>query len=61
MRALKDPDAFPHSDLGLLRAFDVPDGERMLPAELKARAEAWRPWRAYAALLLWSSGENSGG
>jgi AraC family transcriptional regulator of adaptative response / DNA-3-methyladenine glycosylase II len=61
MRALKDPDAFPHSDLGLLRAFDAPGRDRMKPAELKARAEAWRPWRAYAALLLWSSGENSGG
>jgi len=61
MRALKDPDAFPHSDLGLLRAFDAPGEERMLPAQLKARAEAWRPWRAYGALLLWSSGENSGG
>lgn len=61
MRALKDPDAFPHSDLGLLRALDAPDRDRMKPAELKARAEAWRPWRAYAALLLWSSGANSGG
>jgi len=61
MRALKDPDAFPHSDLGLLRTFDAPGRERMKPAELKSRAEAWRPWRAYAALLLWSSGENSGG
>jgi AraC family transcriptional regulator of adaptative response / DNA-3-methyladenine glycosylase II len=61
MRALKDPDAFPYSDLGLLRAFDAPGHERMKPAELKTRAEAWRPWRAYAALLLWSSGENSGG
>jgi len=61
MRGLKDPDAFPHSDLGLLRAFDAPDHERMKPSELKARAEAWRPWRAYAALLLWSSDANSGG
>jgi AraC family transcriptional regulator, regulatory protein of adaptative response / DNA-3-methyladenine glycosylase II len=61
MRALKDPDALPHSDLGLLRAFDAPGRERMKPVELKARAEAWRPWRAYAALLLWSGGENSGG
>jgi AraC family transcriptional regulator of adaptative response / DNA-3-methyladenine glycosylase II len=48
MRALGDPDAFPVSDLGLLRAlaFDR-------PAALLARAEAWRPWRAYAALHLW--------
>jgi AraC family transcriptional regulator of adaptative response / DNA-3-methyladenine glycosylase II len=61
MRALKDPDAFPPSDLGLLRAFDVPGQERIKPAALKLRSEAWRPWRAYAALLLWSSGANSGG
>ncbi len=61
MRALKDPDAFPHADLGLLRAFDVPGRDRTKPAELKHRAEMWRPWRAYAALLLWSSDANSGG
>ena len=61
MRVLKDPDAFLHSDLGLLRAFDAPGRERIKPAELKSRAEAWRPWRAYAALLLWSSGAGSGG
>jgi AraC family transcriptional regulator, regulatory protein of adaptative response / DNA-3-methyladenine glycosylase II len=48
MRALGDPDAFPHSDLGLMRALDI---ER--PHALLARAEAWRPWRAYAALHLW--------
>ncbi len=60
MRALKYPDAFPASDLGLLRAFDG-DGRRLKPAELLARAEAWRPWRAYAALLLWNSPANSGG
>lgn len=61
MRALKDPDAFLHADLGLLRAFDTPGRDRMKPAELKDRAEMWRPWRAYAALLLWSSDANSGG
>jgi AraC family transcriptional regulator of adaptative response / DNA-3-methyladenine glycosylase II len=61
MRSMKDPDAFPHSDLGLLRAFDAPGRERMKPVALKLRAEAWRPWRAYAALLLWGCGENQGG
>lgn len=61
MRSLKDPDAFPHSDLGLLRAFDALERGRMKPSQLKLRAAAWRPWRAYAALLLWSSGTNSGG
>ena len=61
MRSLKDPDAFMSSDLGLLRAFDAPDKDRITPAELTARAEAWRPWRAYAALLLWNLDGNSGG
>lgn len=61
MRVLKNPDAFPASDLGLLRAFDSPGQERMKPAELLARAEAWRPWRAYAALLLWGSDNGTGG
>jgi AraC family transcriptional regulator of adaptative response / DNA-3-methyladenine glycosylase II len=61
MRALKHPDAFPASDLGLLRAFDEPGRERMRPAELLGRAENWRPWRAYAALLLWSRAPASGG
>ena len=61
MRAFKDPDAFPASDLGLLRAFDGPTNERMRPAELLARADAWRPWRAYAALLIWGSERGAGG
>ena len=61
MRALKNPDAFPASDLGLLRAFDAPDSERLRPSELLARAEAWRPWRAYAALLIWGSENGAGG
>lgn len=61
MRAMKDPDAFPASDLGLLRAFDSPGRKRMKPGELKERAEAWRPWRAYAALLLWGSANGAGG
>ncbi len=60
MRVLKDPDAFPASDLGLLRAFGA-NSTRLRPAELLARAEHWRPWRAYAALLIWSSEEGTGG
>jgi AraC family transcriptional regulator of adaptative response / DNA-3-methyladenine glycosylase II len=52
MRALREPDAFPASDLGLLRAMKGPSG-RPSPAQLAATAEAWRPWRAYAALRLW--------
>lgn len=59
MRALKHPDAWPATDLGLLKALKYP--ERMQSDEMTARAEAWRPWRAYAAMLLWSSPGNSGG
>jgi len=50
MRALRDPDAFPHGDLGLLRGLGI---ERA--AELDRRAEPLRPFRAYAAMYLWST------
>jgi AraC family transcriptional regulator of adaptative response / DNA-3-methyladenine glycosylase II len=59
MRVLKHPDAFPTADLGLLKAVEAP--ERVSSATLTQRAENWRPWRAYAALLLWSSLSGSGG
>ena len=48
MRALGEPDAFPSTDLGLLRALSLTSSK-----ELERRAEPWRPWRAYAALYLW--------
>jgi AraC family transcriptional regulator of adaptative response / DNA-3-methyladenine glycosylase II len=54
MRELREPDAFPAADIGLMRALTGPDGRRPTPAELLARAESWRPWRAYAALHLWA-------
>ena len=53
MRGYRDPDAFPHSDLGLLRALETESG-RPNPAEMLVLAEAWRPWRAYAAMRLWA-------
>lgn len=55
MRALGDPDAFPHSDLGLLQALALEK-----PSALLARAEAFRPWRAYAALHLWHARARGG-
>jgi AraC family transcriptional regulator of adaptative response / DNA-3-methyladenine glycosylase II len=58
MRALREPDAFPASDIGLLRAMAGSGGIRPSPAELLATAERWRPWRAYAALHLWVSNAN---
>ena len=54
MRACRQPDAFPASDVGLLRGAAGSDGSRPTPAALVARAEAWRPWRAYAAHHLWN-------
>lgn len=54
MRALRRPDAFPAGDVGLARAVAV-DGRRPNAAELLARARAWQPWRAYAALQLWTA------
>jgi AraC family transcriptional regulator of adaptative response / DNA-3-methyladenine glycosylase II len=55
LRALREPDAFPHGDLALARALEDAEGRRPGPAQLLARAEAWRPWRAYAAQHLWAA------
>jgi AraC family transcriptional regulator of adaptative response / DNA-3-methyladenine glycosylase II len=55
LRALREPDAFPAADVGLLRAMGDADGTRPTPAALLERAEAWRPWRAYAAQHLWTA------
>ena len=51
LRALGEPDAFPVGDLGLQRALGL-DAEA-----LARRAERWRPWRGYAAMLLWTTPE----
>ena len=50
MRALGEPDAFPSTDLGLQRSFALKSSR-----ELERHAEAWRPWRAYAAMYLWKA------
>ncbi|MEZ0313508.1 MAG: DNA-3-methyladenine glycosylase [Myxococcota bacterium] len=55
MRALGDRDAFPASDVGLLRAMAGKDRVRPTPKALLARAELWRPYRAYAAQHLWAA------
>ena len=54
LRALRDPDAFPATDIGILRGA-AEGGVRPTPEALLARAESWRPWRAYAAQHLWCS------
>jgi AraC family transcriptional regulator of adaptative response / DNA-3-methyladenine glycosylase II len=48
LRALRDPDAWPTGDLVLnkrMAALGIPHDH----------IDRWRPWRAYAALHLWSS------
>ncbi len=55
MRACREPDAFPAGDVGLLRGAADASGIRPTPTALLARAEAWRPWRAYAAHHLWAA------
>ena len=45
---LGDADAFPAGDLVLRR-----NAGNLTERELLKRAEAWRPYRAYAAMLLW--------
>ncbi len=54
MRALRDPDAFPASDLGVRRALEQLglDGS---PRSAETLAERWRPYRAYAVQHLWAS------
>ena len=54
MRALGDPDAFLPTDLGVRRALDGL-GEEGRTRAAAARAEAWRPFRAYALQHLWAT------
>jgi len=49
MRALHWPDAFPAGDLGLVKASGL-SKKKLIEA-----SEAWRPWRAYAAMHLWET------
>ncbi|MEP9321323.1 DNA-3-methyladenine glycosylase [Pseudomonas sp. LABIM340] len=59
LRAFGDPDAFPAADLGLLKS-PVWGAEGITARELQRRAEAWRPWRAYAAVYLWHAYSQAG-
>jgi AraC family transcriptional regulator of adaptative response / DNA-3-methyladenine glycosylase II len=52
MRAFKDADAFPAEDLILRRAASS-NGAPLSAKQLIARAEVWRPFRAYAVMSLW--------
>jgi AraC family transcriptional regulator of adaptative response / DNA-3-methyladenine glycosylase II len=54
MRALRDPDAFLPSDLGVRHALEQL-GHDGAPIAAERLAERWRPYRAYALPHLWAS------
>lgn len=50
IRGAGEPDIFPRGDLGLERTWDkISDSS----GKLLEQSEQWRPWRSYAANLLW--------
>jgi len=49
MRAFGHPDGWPAGDLVLARRLGISGHQ------LQSRADAWRPWRAYAAMTIWSA------
>jgi AraC family transcriptional regulator of adaptative response / DNA-3-methyladenine glycosylase II len=55
LRQLREPDAFPAADIGLMRAMASLERRKYSLSELLDRANMWRPWRAYAAQYLWAS------
>lgn len=54
MRAWRDADAWPATDLVLMQSIAARDATLARPAAQRARTEVWRPWRAYAAMHLWN-------
>ncbi len=55
MRALRWPNAFPASDLGVQKALRVSTARAA-----EARATHWQPWRAYGVMHLWCSLSDGG-
>lgn len=53
LRALGEPDAFPHGDWVLRRMAAPPGGALPSARELEERSHRWRPWRGYATAHLW--------
>jgi DNA-3-methyladenine glycosylase II len=54
MRAWRDPDAWPAWDLVLMQSICARDPSLVRPTQQRTRTDAWRPWRAYAAMHLWN-------
>jgi DNA-3-methyladenine glycosylase II len=55
LRQLREMDGLPNGDVGLINALAALEGGVVTARELLARAEEWRPYRGYAAQLLWTS------
>ncbi len=55
MRCLRNPDAFPLSDVGLHHAIRIRLGQTEKPSlsVVETMGRAWQPWRAYATFYLW--------
>ncbi|WP_095162863.1 DNA-3-methyladenine glycosylase [Pseudomonas sp. Irchel 3F5] len=52
LRQMGAADALPLGDVALIKALRLLEGPQ---AQLAQRAQAWSPWRAYAAQHLWAS------
>jgi DNA-3-methyladenine glycosylase II len=55
LRQLREMDGLPNGDVGLINALAALEGEAVTARDLLTRAEGWRPYRGYAAQLLWTS------
>lgn len=54
MRAWREADAWPATDLVLMQGMSAHDPRLIKPADQRLRAEAWQPYRACAAIHIWS-------
>jgi DNA-3-methyladenine glycosylase II len=54
MRAWRDANAWPATDLVLMQSIAARDPALARATQQRARSDAWRPWRAYAAMHLWN-------
>lgn len=61
MRAWRDPDAWPAADLVLMNLMTLQEPALLRLPQHKARADAWKPWRAYAAMHIWNSAADAAG
>jgi DNA-3-methyladenine glycosylase II len=55
LRQLREMDGLPNGDVGLINALAALEGGPVTARQLLERAEGWRPYRGYAAQLLWTS------